>query len=307
MPTCWLLGLCFASLYIAGFTDARDTTDSTMNRPTYQFKYHVHDQKTMDYKTHEEVGENGLVHGSYTVREPNGDLRVVSYTAGDSGGFQAMVRVKPTFNPEAENSTHFVRFNGEVSKGSDTPLKIQLNTEPKSYLPQQRDQRHSMSAKFNTRKSIENNSKGVQVMGANLKSMDKQMKLIKTFPSTLHLPNLRNSTRVKMPTIKDHKFSANHRKAQPSKEKQKFSAAYVPLQMSSIQDKPQYEHFFAPLHLHVIPARFPGRSEAKFSPDPPKEDSLDESYKYITREETLCSAGQFNSYNNKKKTHTTDG
>lgn len=43
---------------------------------------------TMDYKTHEEVGEDGSVRGTYTVREPNGDLRVVSYTAGDSRGFQ---------------------------------------------------------------------------------------------------------------------------------------------------------------------------------------------------------------------------
>lgn len=56
--------------------------------PTYQFKYHVHDLMTMDYKTHEEFGENGSVRGTYTVREPNGNLRVVTYTAGDSGGFQ---------------------------------------------------------------------------------------------------------------------------------------------------------------------------------------------------------------------------
>ena len=58
------------------------------NGPIYQFKYQVHNAKTNDYKTHEEFGEDGLVHGTYTVREPTGDLRIVSYTAGDEKGFQ---------------------------------------------------------------------------------------------------------------------------------------------------------------------------------------------------------------------------
>lgn len=58
------------------------------DRPIYQFKYQVNDAQTGDYKTQEEVSENGLVHGTYTVRESNGDLRVVSYTAGDEKGFQ---------------------------------------------------------------------------------------------------------------------------------------------------------------------------------------------------------------------------
>lgn len=59
----------------------------------YQFRYYVRDESTGDIKSQEETKQGGTVNGHYSVGEPTGDLRVVTYTA-DEGGFRADVKVK---------------------------------------------------------------------------------------------------------------------------------------------------------------------------------------------------------------------
>jgi len=63
--------------------------------PHYTFRYVVQDARTGDYKTQEERRDGGKVRGTYSVAEPNGDLRVVSYSSDSEGGFRAEVRVEP--------------------------------------------------------------------------------------------------------------------------------------------------------------------------------------------------------------------
>lgn len=57
------------------------------------------DEKTGDYKAQEEHRTGDSVTGTYVVGEPNGDLRVVSYTADVSNGFKADVSVQPGASP----------------------------------------------------------------------------------------------------------------------------------------------------------------------------------------------------------------
>ncbi|CAH1390700.1 unnamed protein product [Nezara viridula] len=57
----------------------------------YQFRYYVRDESTGDIKSQEETKQGGTVNGHYSVGEPTGDLRVVTYTA-DEGGFRADVK-----------------------------------------------------------------------------------------------------------------------------------------------------------------------------------------------------------------------
>lgn len=59
--------------------------------PSYHFKYGVNDPSTGDYKTQEEYRKDGIVQGSYSLAEPDGTIRTVTYTADHINGFNAIV------------------------------------------------------------------------------------------------------------------------------------------------------------------------------------------------------------------------
>lgn len=63
--------------------------------------------KTGDIKNVQEQSDNGVVTGSYSLREPDGAIRTVTYTADDVSGFNAVVsRTNPATNnqPLVSNS-----------------------------------------------------------------------------------------------------------------------------------------------------------------------------------------------------------
>lgn len=67
------------------------TEESYDPNPSYSFSYGVKDPSTGDSKMQEESLENGVVRGSYSLAEPDGTIRRVTYTADDIHGFQAKV------------------------------------------------------------------------------------------------------------------------------------------------------------------------------------------------------------------------
>ncbi len=202
-----------------------------------------------------------------------------------------MVRVRPTQNPGAENST-YLGLNDKLIVRNDSPLKIQLNTEPKSDQPQQRDQRHSISARFNSTKRLETNSTNVQITAEKLQNLKSSKMYVKedNFSRTHKSQSLASPLGNKMPPVKEYKYSSHHRTILPSPQKQELSA-YVPLHLSSIQETQHYGHFLTPLLLHVVPARFPRKLEAKYSSIFPMEQSSSKTTGHVTKETTLCSAG----------------
>ena len=60
--------------------------------PKYKFEYGVKDPHTGDHKSQWEVRDGDAVHGEYTLDEADGTKRVVSYTANDKEGFNAVVK-----------------------------------------------------------------------------------------------------------------------------------------------------------------------------------------------------------------------
>lgn len=70
-----------------------DTRDGT--NPNYSFSYGVSDQKTGDQKSQEERLINGVVRGSYSLVEPDGTIRRVTYIADKVNGFSARVEKLP--------------------------------------------------------------------------------------------------------------------------------------------------------------------------------------------------------------------
>ncbi|QQP55032.1 Cuticular protein RR2 family member 4, partial [Caligus rogercresseyi] len=59
--------------------------------PAYNFGYSVSDSLTGDTKTREETRTGDVVRGSYSVADPDGRIRTVTYTADAENGFQAKV------------------------------------------------------------------------------------------------------------------------------------------------------------------------------------------------------------------------
>ncbi|XP_041978618.1 sodium/potassium-transporting ATPase subunit alpha-4-like [Aricia agestis] len=60
--------------------------------PAYSFAYGVQDPSTGDHKDAQETLQNGVVHGSYSLVEPDGHIRKVTYTADHVNGFNAVVQ-----------------------------------------------------------------------------------------------------------------------------------------------------------------------------------------------------------------------
>nr|CAH7753753.1 unnamed protein product [Callosobruchus chinensis] len=58
----------------------------------YHYDYHVHDLHTHDIKSQWETRNGDKVKGEYTLVEPDGSKRIVSYTADKHTGFQAVVK-----------------------------------------------------------------------------------------------------------------------------------------------------------------------------------------------------------------------
>merc|ERR1719297_693184 len=69
--------------------------------PQYNFGYSIADTQTGDSKTREESRDGDVVKGSYTVADPDGRIRKVTYTADAVNGFQATVTYDGQAGPVA--------------------------------------------------------------------------------------------------------------------------------------------------------------------------------------------------------------
>ena len=63
--------------------------------PSYSYGYDVHDQLTGDSKSQHESRTGDVVHGSYSLVDPDGTRRTVDYTADPHNGFNAIVTKEP--------------------------------------------------------------------------------------------------------------------------------------------------------------------------------------------------------------------
>ncbi|XP_077294680.1 larval cuticle protein A2B-like [Arctopsyche grandis] len=63
--------------------------------PQYNFAYDIQDGLTGDSKSQHESRDGDVVHGSYSVVDPDGHKRTVEYTADPHNGFNAVVHREP--------------------------------------------------------------------------------------------------------------------------------------------------------------------------------------------------------------------
>ncbi|XP_061728738.1 cuticle protein 19-like [Cydia pomonella] len=63
----------------------------TYAHPKYQYSYSVEDPHTGDHKSQHEIRDGDVVKGGYSLLQPDGSVRKVTYTADDHNGFNAVV------------------------------------------------------------------------------------------------------------------------------------------------------------------------------------------------------------------------
>ncbi|XP_052755669.1 uncharacterized protein LOC113521769 [Galleria mellonella] len=68
------------------------STIDKVSDPSYRFNYAVNDPTTGDNKGQWEARTGDVVHGGYSLVEPDGNVRVVEYTADPLRGFNAVVK-----------------------------------------------------------------------------------------------------------------------------------------------------------------------------------------------------------------------
>ncbi|RVE52428.1 hypothetical protein evm_002822 [Chilo suppressalis] len=61
------------------------------SHPKYQYSYSVEDPHTGDHKSQHESRDGDVVKGEYSLLQPDGSFRKVSYSADDHNGFNAVV------------------------------------------------------------------------------------------------------------------------------------------------------------------------------------------------------------------------
>ncbi|KAM3962367.1 uncharacterized protein ACR2FA_003607 [Aphomia sociella] len=68
-----------------------ESEDYAHAHPKYDFEYSVSDPHTGDHKSQHESRDGDVVHGYYSLVQPDGSVRKVEYTADDHNGFNAVV------------------------------------------------------------------------------------------------------------------------------------------------------------------------------------------------------------------------
>ncbi|CAH1401424.1 unnamed protein product [Nezara viridula] len=78
------------------------------SHPRYKFEYSVHDPHTHDIKSQEESRDGDYVKGYYKLKESDGSVREVHYTADKHSGFNTKVTKDglPLYEGHQEPSSH---------------------------------------------------------------------------------------------------------------------------------------------------------------------------------------------------------
>merc|ERR1712156_1359282 len=92
----------------------------------YMFGYIVSDRESGDSKTRQESRDGDLVTGSYTVADPDGRLRTVTYTADSVHGFQAKVTYDGEEGPVA------IPFNPPPPAQNQSPDPVVIARNPET-------------------------------------------------------------------------------------------------------------------------------------------------------------------------------
>ncbi|KAM0732380.1 Larval cuticle protein A2B [Formica fusca] len=94
------------------------------SHPRYSFGYSVADGLTGDNKAQEETRNGDVVEGSYSLIEPDGARRLVSYAADPINGFNAVVQRDPSITASAAAAVHPVVAPSVIAAAAPVAVAI---------------------------------------------------------------------------------------------------------------------------------------------------------------------------------------
>ncbi|XP_055375897.1 uncharacterized protein LOC129608429 [Condylostylus longicornis] len=105
---------------------SEEISDDLSSHPHYKFSYKVFDPDTGDDKEHKEERDGELVQGEYSLVEPDGSRRTVTYISNGTDGFNAII--KKTAAPLSENLEEFASTETDSINEQNSPLEINFES-----------------------------------------------------------------------------------------------------------------------------------------------------------------------------------
>ncbi|XP_043289237.1 cuticle protein 19.8-like [Venturia canescens] len=112
-------------------------TESYEANPQYSFSYSVADGLTGDNKAQEETRNGDVVQGSYSLVEPDGSRRTVSYAADPVNGFNAVVQKDPSISVRGQNVAGNTVVATAAPNQVNRPAAVQIAQPTQILTPQQ--------------------------------------------------------------------------------------------------------------------------------------------------------------------------
>lgn len=121
---------------------ARTVVDAEYDpNPQYSYAYDVQDPITGDSKSQVESRSGDVVHGQYSLNDPDGTRRTVDYTADPINGFNAVVKKSPLVQaihsvatPAVVNSVPVMHSNEVVAKVASPVVANSVYSAPVSHV-----------------------------------------------------------------------------------------------------------------------------------------------------------------------------
>lgn len=122
-------------------------------KPDYTFSYGVEDPNTGNSQAHYETRDGDVVHGQYSLVEPDGSLRKVTYTADPVNGFQAKVEFIPPIGASTgsqEYTNPFESINESPNYDDSPSPNAQFSGENYDYpsIPQSQNYQQNQPADY---------------------------------------------------------------------------------------------------------------------------------------------------------------
>ncbi|XP_044011214.1 uncharacterized protein LOC122854532 [Aphidius gifuensis] len=112
--------------------------------PKYEFSYGVEDHHTGDFHQQKEIRDGDSVAGSYSVKEPGGTIRTVTYKA-DKDGFHAVVH---TSGKNDHSGATYTSHNQAPIHQHQSELKLQDNEEQQEEQQQENHYQYSTHEEY---------------------------------------------------------------------------------------------------------------------------------------------------------------
>ncbi|XP_011495041.1 PREDICTED: uncharacterized protein LOC105359968 [Ceratosolen solmsi marchali] len=120
--------------------------------PKYEFSYSIEDHETGDFHSQKESRDGSNVSGEYSMMEPGGNVRVVSYKA-DQDGFRAVVHTSVK-KGHSHNTFPTWNYNEQIYHSQASSPKLEKTHTLKTYSDESKNIHQLQHEKYRSEVSV---------------------------------------------------------------------------------------------------------------------------------------------------------